>query len=253
VKRCVSIGTLSLAAMLLACCAACGASVDSGGPGSSGGGTTYGQVYAGGQFQLGPVDWAETAFHNACAPSTGYVPAIQQVEGTLLAGLWSGLPGVEADCDACIAVTTSLGKTAVLRVVTYGATTTNSIDVSPAAYAVLDSGEYPRAMTWQLAKCSDTGAILYEFKAGSSQWWTSLWVRNARVPIATVEVKSANHAAFTALTRGSDGGLVDAAGFGSGIFTLRVTGIDGQQVTDSYVWPVADLAGLLLVGGGNFQ
>jgi len=213
----------------------------------------YGQAYTGGQFHLGPVDWAETQWHNACAPATKYAPAIQQAEGTLLAGLWNGIANVAGYCDACIAVTTAMGKSAVLRVVTYGDTTSNSIDVSPDAYAILNSGEYPRAMTWQFAKCPDTGKIVYEFQTGSSEWWTSLWVRNARVPISKVEVQSPNHAAYFALTRGSDGTLTDGGGFGNGSFTIRVSGVDGQQITDTFAWPSAGIAGQTLTGQGNFQ
>jgi expansin len=247
-------------APLLACCAACGGSASSGGGASgdgtgstAGDGTVYGDVYQGGQFHLGPVDWDESEYHNACAPPTKYAAKVQAVEGTLLAGLWNGIAGVAGYCDACIAVTTAQGKSALLRVVTYGDTTTNSIDVSPSAYAVLNSGEYPRTMTWQLAKCPDTGKLLYEFETGANAYWTALWVRNARVPIAKVEVQSPSHAAFTALTRQSDGSLWDSSGFGSGGFTLRVTAVDGQQVTDAFAWPSAGIGGQLLEGQGNFE
>ncbi|MGZ3424957.1 MAG: hypothetical protein ACXWUG_31780 [Polyangiales bacterium] len=213
---------------------------------------TYGPKYEGGQFHLGPVDWDETAFHNACAPGTKYAPAIRSAEGTLLAGLWSGIANVAGYCDACISVTTAKGKSAVLRVVTYGATTTNSIDVSPDAYAILDSGEFPRSMTWQFAKCPDTGKVVYEFQTGSSEYWTSLWVRNARVPLTKVEVKSPNHASYVALTRGTDGTLTDGSGFGKGSFTIRLTGMDGTQITDTFAWPSAGIAGQTLTGAGNF-
>jgi expansin (peptidoglycan-binding protein) len=118
---------------------------------------------------------------------------------------------------------------------------------------MLDSGEYPRAMTWQLAKCPDTGPMMYEFQTGSNPWWTSLWVRNARVPLTKIEVKSPNHAAWTELTRGSDGTLTDSSGFGMGSFSIRSTGIDGQQVVDTFAWPSAGIAGAFLTGQGNFQ
>jgi len=219
------------------------AEVDTSGPG-----TTYGQVYEGGEFHLGPVDWEESAWHNACAPGDGYAAAIRELEGELLAGLWNGIPEVAGLCDACIFVTTERGKSALLRVVTYGDTSTNSIDVSPAAFALLDSGEYPRLMRWQLAECPDTGAIVYEFQTGSSEWWTSLWVRNARVPLERVEVMSPNHANFVALERGSDGTLTDAAGFGAGEFTLRLTGVDGRVVSDTFAWPAGGIAGATLSG-----
>jgi expansin (peptidoglycan-binding protein) len=223
--------------------------------GTGGGGVlvTYGPPYQGGQYNLGPVDYAETQFHNACAPSTKYDPRVQAVEGMLLAGLWDGIPNVAGFCDACIWVTTAKGKSAMLRVVTYGQTSTNSIDTSPDAYSILNQNEYPRAMTWQFAKCPDTGPMMYEFQTGSNQWWTSLWVRNARVPVEKVEVQSANHASFIELMRGTDGTLTDASGFGMGKFTIRTTGVDGTQVTDTFAWPSPGIAGAFLTGQGNFQ
>jgi hypothetical protein len=214
---------------------------------------TYGDVHEGGEFHLGPVDWDETQWHNACAPGDKYAPAIRALEGELLAGLWNGIADVAQYCDACIYVTTAKGKSALLRVVTYGDTSPNSIDTSPAAYQLLNSGEYPRTMSWRFAKCADTGKLVYEFQSGSSEWWTSLWLRNARVPLAKVEVQSANHASWTALERGGDGTLTDAAGFGQGKFSIRSTGSDGSQVIDTFDWPSGGLAGAVLVGAGNFD
>jgi len=125
--------------------------------------------------------------------------------------------------------------------------------VSQSAYDILNSGEYPRTMTWQFIECPDTGPMLYEFQTGSNQWWTSLWVRNARVPLAKVEVMSANHSSYVELTRGSDGTLTDGAGFGQGSFTIRSTGIDGSVVIDTFPWPSAGIAGAFLTGQGNFK
>jgi expansin (peptidoglycan-binding protein) len=142
----------------------------------------------------------------------------------------------------------------MLRVVTYGDTSTNSIDTSTQAYSLLNEMENPRSMTWQFAKCPDTGPMLYEFQTGSNAYWTSLWVRNARVPLAKVEVESANHASWITLQRGNgDGTLTDASGFGQGSFTIRSTGVDGQQVTDTFAWPSSGIAGAFLTGEGNFQ
>lgn len=226
------------------------------GVGGSGGTTSaslYDQVYEGGQFHLGPVDYEETEWHNACAPLTKYAPAVRAAQGELLAGLWNGIPNVAQYCDACIQVTTAMGKSAVLRVVTYGDTANNSIDVSPEAFAILDSGEFPRAMTWQFTKCPEGGAVFYEFQTGSSEWWTSLWVRNARVPLSKVEVRSANHASYVELERGGDGTLTDNAGFGMGAFTIRLTAIDGSAIEDNFDWPQNGIAGATLRGTGNFN
>jgi hypothetical protein len=229
--------------------------------GCSGGGgqqmgalVTYGQPYTQGQYNLGPVDYQESQWHNACAPGTKYDSRVQAAEGDLLAGLWDGIPNVAGDCDACIWVTTAKGKTALLRVVTYGQTTTNSIDVSQSAYDMLNSGEYPRAMTWQFARCPDSGPLMYEFQTMSSQYWTSFWLRNARVPITKVEVQSANHASFYELARGTDGTLTDSgSGFGQGMFSIRSTTVDGQTITDTFAWPSDNLAGSFLTGKSNFQ
>jgi expansin (peptidoglycan-binding protein) len=215
---------------------------------------TYGQPYTGGQFHLGPVDWTETQFHNACASDPNYDTRVRTAEGVYLAGIWNGIPNVAGYCDACITVTTAKGKSAILRVVTYGDTTSNSIDVSPEAYAILDSGEYPRAMTWQFARCPDTGVMMYEFKATSSEWWAALWVRNARVPLSKVEVKSVSHPTWFALTRESDGSLSSGStGFGKGAFSIRSTGVDGQTVTEDFAWPAAGLDHQFLVGTSNFK
>jgi expansin (peptidoglycan-binding protein) len=249
--------------LLMAACGSPGMPAGDGGPGGGGADAdpgdpnpdqlvTYGTPYTGGQFHLGPVDWDETQWHNACAPAGGYAPAIRDVEGVYLAGLWNGIPDVASYCDACIYVQTDLGKSALLRVVTYGDTAPNSIDVSPEAFAILDSGESPRTMTWQLAECNDTGPMRYEFQTGSNPYWTSLWVRNARVPVTSVAVTSPNHASFFDLTRGGDGTLTDAGGFGTGDFTIRVTGVDGQHVDQAFPWPSGGIAGALLTGGGNF-
>jgi len=225
--------------------------VDTGPPVDAGGGTPIGTPHEGGEFHLGPVDWDETKWHNACAPGTKYATAVRKAEGLLLAGLWNGIPNVANYCDACISVKTAKGKSAILRVVTYGDTTPNSIDVSPEAYALLDSGEYPRKMTWSFAECPATGNVMYEFQTGSSEWWTSLWVRNARLPLAKVEVKSKNHTAYVALTRGSDGTLTDGGGFGKGPFTLRLTSVDGKVLEETFDWPAAGIAGQFLTGKAN--
>jgi len=90
-------------------------------------------------------------------------------------------------------------------------------------------------MTWHVTKCPDNGENLYyQFQTSANVWWTSLWVRNLALPLASVEVRSTNHPEWTALTRGGDGTYTDAQGFGEGPFTLRVTALDGQVVEDMF-------------------
>jgi expansin (peptidoglycan-binding protein) len=157
------------------------------------------------------------------------------LHGEYLAGVSNSYAMNGGACDACIFIQSATSRQIVARVVTYGVTNDpGDIDVSPSVYEALNTGEYPRSMSWQFAKCpADTGTILYEFQTGANQWWTSLWVRNARVPVTKVEVQSTNHKSYVEMTRGSDGTLTDANGFGAGSFTLRVTAMDGQTITET--------------------
>jgi expansin (peptidoglycan-binding protein) len=144
-----------------------------------------------------------------------------------------------------------MGKSAVLRVVTYGVSNApGDLDVSPSAYAALSSGEYPRSMSWRFAKCPDTGALRYEFQTAANPYWTSFWLRNPRVPLTKVEVKSAKHESFTSLRREIDGTLNDDSGFGEGAFTLRITGMDGQVLSETLP---GFSAGQLLVSSQQFE
>jgi expansin (peptidoglycan-binding protein) len=193
--------------------------------------TDLGQIHSG-QYNLGPVEFAGS-FWNSCAP---YAPQVEEQAGTLLAGMALKFNGNGVLCDACVKIDSAAGKSITARIITTGDThAPGDIDLSQAAYAALDSGEYPRKMTWELVKCgAPNGNIEYQFQTEANPDWTSLWVRNGRLPIRSLEVKSANHAEFSPLTRGDDGTLTDAAGFGGGGFTLRVTAYDGQVVTDTF-------------------
>jgi hypothetical protein len=37
------------------------------------------------------------------------------------------------------------------------------------------------------------------------------------------------------------------------MFSIRSTGVDGQQVVDTFAWPGAGIAGAFLTGNANFQ
>jgi hypothetical protein len=243
----------------LALSAGCGGSdagtgTQSGSPGvpTSQAASTFGDAHSG-QFHEGPVDFRESQFHNACAPGGGYRQNLRDaigLGGEFLAGVQTGQISGGALCEGCIQIDTAKGRSIVARVVTYGDTGINDIDVSPSVYAQLNTGEYPRSMTWRWAKCPDTGTLRYEFQTEANVWWTSFWVRNPRVPVTKVEVKSANHKSFFTLRRESDGTLNDDGGFGEGEFTLRLTGMDGQTITDTFA---SFSAGQLLVSTQQFQ
>jgi expansin (peptidoglycan-binding protein) len=191
--------------------------------------TKLGEKHAG-QYNLSPVAFSGS-FWNSCAP---YTPELESEVGTMLAGLALKWNGNGSLCDACVRVTTATGKSVTARVVTTGATHgPNDLDLSQSAFDAIDEGQYPRSMNWELVECEAGGKLQYQFQTEASASWTSLWVRNARLPVTLLEVKSQAHSDFTPLTRGGDGTLTDEAGFGDGSFTLRVTAIDGQVISDT--------------------
>lgn len=185
-----------------------------------------------GNYNLGPVAFKDS-FWNSCAP---YTSDVETATGDLLAGLGLRFNGDGSLCDTCVQLKTPSGKSVIAHVVTTGETEgPNDVDLSQKAYDQLFTGEYPRPMTWALVECpSASDKIRYQFQTEANADWTSLWVRGARLPLRTVEVKSQNHATWTALTRGTDGTLTDEAGFGDGKFQLRLTSYDGQVVTDTF-------------------
>jgi hypothetical protein len=193
--------------------------------------SSLGPPKTGGQYHLGPVDFAETEWTNACSPYPASLYSVTGLGGELLAGVSHTYSGGGSVCDACIKITTATGRTQVARVVTYG--DTSNLDVSPSVYQSLNTGEYPRSMSWEFTPCPTTSPLYYQFQTASSIWWTSFWVRNPKVPVTKVEVKSAKHSSFVELRRETDGTLNDDGGFGSGPFTLRITGMDGQVLTET--------------------
>jgi hypothetical protein len=189
-----------------------------------------------GVYHLGPVDFAETEWHNACAPGTKYRPELEAsvgLGGEYLAGVSNAFNQGGGVCDACILIETGKGKSIVARVVTYGVEQADGdIDVSPAVYDAIHQGEFPRSQTWHFTRCPEAGPLQYEFQTEANPYWTSLWVRNPRVPLVKAEVKTQSAKDFVELTRAGDGTLTDASGFGSGAFTFRLTAMDGQVLTD---------------------
>ncbi|KAJ3432855.1 hypothetical protein M0812_21798 [Anaeramoeba flamelloides] len=213
----------------------------------------YGEKHEG-QYHLGPVDFEETEYNNACSPYADKIIDLESKPSTYLMGVSGTYAGDGSLCDACAFIETAEGKSLIARLITYGATNSEGdIDVSPQAYDALNQGEYPRTMTWQLSSCDSglTGSIYYQFQTEANIWWTSLWVRNAFLPVEKVEVISSKHTDWFELVRKSDGTLNDSGGFGEGAFTLRVTAMNGDQIEDTFEQFSA--GDLLVSPSGNFN
>lgn len=212
--------------------------------GGGGGGVGLGDTHSG-QYHLGPVEWTGS-FWNACGP---YPSQIVSLEGQLLGGLSNELASTGNACDACMKITTGMGKTVIVRAITYGvANAPGDVDLSQAAFDTIHQGEYPRSMSWQFVTCPGSDPLHFQFQTQANPDWTSLWPRTPHVPVQKVEVQSPRHSSFAPLQLGTDGTYTDNGGFGSGPFTLRVTGVNGQSVDQSFS---GFSAGDLLAGTAN--
>jgi expansin (peptidoglycan-binding protein) len=85
-------------------------------------------------------------------------------------------------------------------------------------------------ITWQEVPCDVAGNIAYHYKDGSSQYWTAIQVRNSRLPIAKLEMKTGG--AYADVPRVDYNYFVQASGAGPGNVSVRITAIDGQQLED---------------------
>jgi hypothetical protein len=222
----------------------CGSSNQSGAASSPVVVTDAGMTYFGdthsGNFWIGPVDYSESQWHNACGPSDGHYPAlIQQLYGDYIMGLSNQLTldklsaGAGQLCDVCAELTAN-GHTLIAHVVTYGDETgVNDIDVSTQVDSALGGGA-KRTLTWRFVSCPTVNPIYYTFddRGWSNTWYFRVWVRNARVPVAKVEYQLAG-SGWATLNWQNDGAWeVDSRDFSAG-FTLRVTAIDGQTIEDA--------------------
>jgi len=208
--------------------------------GGTGGGASrfFGDPHSG-NFWLGPVDYSESQYHNACAPSVKYPAAIQSLYGNYIMGLANEaqLQNLTAGngqlCDVCAQLAAN-GQSLVAHVVTYGDETgPNDIDVSPQIDGALD-GASGRKLTWQFITCPTTAPITYTFdgRQWSNTWFFRVWVRNARVPVAKLEYQLAPSAWSTADWQSDGAWQASGADFSAG-FSLRVTSIDNQTVVEA--------------------
>jgi hypothetical protein len=215
-----------------------GSGATSGTGATSGGEKRYFGESHRGNFWLGPVDYAETEWHNACAPSAKYPRGIQALYGDHIMGLANEvlLEGLLAGngqlCDTCVELAAN-GTTLVARAVTYGEETgPDDIDVSPELDAALD-GNASRSVTWRFVACPTDAPIQYTFdgRQWENVWFFRVWVRNSRVPITKVEVRIGS-GSYTEADWQSDGAFQASSQDFSGGFTLRVTSIDGETLED---------------------
>ncbi len=143
-------------------------------------------------------------------------------------------------CGECVAITGPKGNVTVRIVDQCPECEKGHLDLSQEAFAKIadvSAGKVP--ITWNVVECNVTGPLSYRYKDGSSQYWTAIQVLNSRLPIASLAIESGG--AFTNVDRADYNYFVDASGAGAGQVTVRVTSIDGQQITDTLSAPASDV------------
>ncbi len=136
-------------------------------------------------------------------------------------------------CGACLQVTGPGGTSTIVRVVdSCPGCAHGDLDLSQTAFAELAPLSAGRiAITWHEVACDVTGPIGYQFKSGDTQYYTPIQIRNARYPIAKLEVMQGG--AYAEIPRVDYNYFVPAAGLGVGPFALRTTDQRGHVVEDS--------------------
>jgi len=146
---------------------------------------------------------------------------------------WAG-SGV---CGMCARVTGPLGEVTVRIVDLCPECQTGDLDLSPEAFdriAEHAAGRVP--ITWIEVPCDVGGPLVYHFKDGSNQWWTAIQIREHRHRIASLAVEQ--NGAWTDIER-LDYNYFVIENLGPGPYSLRVTDVHGQEVTDQGV-PLGD-------------
>jgi hypothetical protein len=221
----------------------------------------YGSPYTNVNMWLGPVDYAESLFHNACGLEDGstYPTVIQNLYGSYIIGLdGDNIPNVASHCDNCAQLTAN-GKTIIAHVVTYGTENGSyAIDLSPEARTALGLSDSNWKGTWQFCSCPTNGTpIYYEFDsrqwADQNFWYMRIWTRNQHLPVTLLETKIGS-AAWARASQASDGAWETQSGVDFSVgFQVRATAVDNQQLVDTIPKPPTINPANPIAGQTNFQ
>lgn len=94
-------------------------------------------------------------------------------------------------------------------------------------------------VTWRMVSCDNVvGPVRYRFKEGSNAFWTGIQVFNHRQPVTKLDYWK--NGAWVPVERESYNYFVAPKGMGPGPIKVRVTGLDGQTLEDTFPAPVSD-------------
>ena len=182
--------------------------------------------------------YAATGAGNCSFPATPNDLMVAAVNPTEYAG--------SAVCGSCLEVTGPNGKVVVRAVDQCPECPKGALDLSKEAFAKLSPlSAGIIAITWHPVACPVTGPIRYQLKSGSSQYYTSIQVRNHRLPITKLELEV--NGAFVNVPRRDYNYFELASGVKTaGAFRVRVTALGGNVLTDTLpaATTTSEIAGL---------
>ena len=220
----------------------------------------YGSQYTNVNMWEGPVNYTQTAYHNACELyGSTYPAAIQNLYDNYIIGLdGNNIPDVASHCDNCAQLTAN-GKTIVAHIVTFGDENgVDALDLSVEARSALGLSNSNWTGTWQFCSCPTNGTpIYYEFDSrqwsDNNFWYMRIWTRNQHLPTTRLETKLGS-ASWVAALQAGDGAWETQSGVDfSGGFQVRVTAVDNQQMTDTIPAPTGINPASPVAGKANFQ
>lgn len=152
-------------------------------------------------------------------------------------------------CGACVSVQGPNGSVTVRIVDLCPGCEKGHLDLSQEAFAKIadpSAGNVP--ITWVSVACNLTGNLAYEYKDGSSQWWTAIQVRNSRYAVQTLEWMQ--NGAWAPIARQDYNYFVVDSGVGPNPIQVRVTAATGEQLVDMLPAPAS---ALLVQGSAQFK
>ena len=106
------------------------------------------------------------------------------------------------------------------------------IDLNPPAFDLIgDPVQGIIPISWEFIPCDHNEPIAYVLKEGTSQFWAAVQVRRHRYAIASLEYRNGN-GDWVAMAREDFNFFIAESGMGQPPYTLRVTDIHGQILTD---------------------
>ena len=144
-------------------------------------------------------------------------------------------------CGACVSVQGPIGTVTVRIVDLCPGCEEGHLDLSQEAFAKIadvSAGNVP--ITWVVVPCDVTGDLVYEYKDGTSQWWTAIQVRNSRRVVKSLEWMA--NGVWTRIPRESYNYFLVSSGVGPDPIKVRITALTGEQLVDMLPAPASALS-----------